>query len=401
MKYNYQARTKTGEIQTGVVESTSRESAISLLRSHNLFVTILEEVIPPFYAKRIKLLDRVPRKEIVVFSRQLAIMFKSEIPMVEIFNTLSKQIKNPIMKEKIFGMIEKVEGGTSLSKTFALYPEVFSPFYINMVKSGEVSGKLSEVFFYLADYLERDYDFGRKVKGVMVYPLFLSFVFLTVMGIIIFLLLPQMTKLLSETGGELPTVTKLLIGFSLFLKKWGWLLILFLLGLGAVAYFYLRTKEGKALFDRTMLKMPLLGSFLKSIYIGRFSLNLSTLISGGVPIAQALDVTGNTVGNEVYRGIILEASEGVKRGESISNLLERYPNQFTPLVVQMLVVGEKTGRLESSLKNIVDFYQKEVDIELANFTRLLEPILIVVFGVLVGGLMAAVITPIYRIVGGF
>ena len=400
MKYNYQARTKTGEIQSGVVESTSRDSALSFLRSHNLFVTILEEVSPPFYAKRLKLLNRVPKKEIVVFSRQLAIMFKSEIPLVEVFNTLAKQIKNPTMKEKIFDMVEKIEGGTSLSKTFAFYPEIFSPFYINMVRSGEVSGKLSEVFYYLADYLEKSYDFESKIKGAMIYPIFLSLVFSIVLGIIIFFLIPQMTQVLSETGGELPAMTQLLMGFSLFLRKWGWLLLLLFLGLLVSVYFYLKTKEGKAFFDRNLLKFPLLGTFLKDIYLSRVALNLSTLISGGIPIAQALEVTSHAVGNDVYRGIILAAAEGVKRGEPISQVLERHPQEFTPLVVQMLVVGEKTGKLELSLKNIIDFYQKEVDRELNDFMRLLEPILIVVFGVLVGGLMAAVIIPIYQVVGG-
>jgi len=162
MKFNYQARTKTGEIQSGLIEAATREAAVDLLRSHHLFVTALEEVSPPFYAKRIKFLERIPKKEIVVFSRQMAIMFKSEIPLVEILNTLAKQIKNPLMREKVFEMVERVEGGTSLSKTFNLYPEIFSPFYVNMVRSGEVSGKLSEIFSYLADHLEREYDFNKK-----------------------------------------------------------------------------------------------------------------------------------------------------------------------------------------------------------------------------------------------
>ncbi len=401
MKFNYQARTKTGEIQSGVVEASSREAAANVLRSHDLYVTFLEEILPPFYAKKIKIFDRVSKKEIVIFSRQLAIMFKSEIPLIEILNTLSKQTPNLGLKEKILDMLDKVEGGTTLSKTFSFYPEIFSPFYVSMVKAGEVSGKLSDVFSYLADHLEREYHFYGKIKGALLYPVFILVVFVAVIVAMILFVMPQMNQLISETGGELPAITKILLGASSFLKKWGWALILVLLFLGVASFFYFRTKEGKSFLDKNLLRVPFLGNFFKKVYLSRVSLNLSTLISGGLPIVQALGITGEVVGNEVYRGIISETAEGVKRGEQISSLLERYPNEITPLFIQMIVVGEKTGRLESSLVNVVDFYQKEVDRSLENFMRLLEPIMIIVFGLLVGGLMAAVIMPLYQIVSGF
>lgn len=401
MKFDYQARTKSGEIQSGVVEASSREAAVNVLRSYGLYVTLLEEVSPPFYARKIKLLERISKKEIVAFSRQLSIMFKSEIPLVEILNTLAKQTQNSIFKEKILDMTEKVEGGTSLSKTFSYYPEIFSPFYISMVRSGEASGKLSEIFSYLADHLEREYHFSGQIKGAMIYPAFVLFVFLLVGGAMIFFIMPQITQLLSQTGGEPPLITQILLGLSNFLRKWGWALILFFLSLAIFIIFYLKTKEGKNFFDKNLLRMPLLGSFLRKTYLSRFALNLSTLISGGLPIVQSLEITGEVVGNEVYKKIILETAEGVKRGEQISLLLERYPAEFTPLFIQMVVVGEKTGRLDSALTNIVDFYQKEVERTLDNFMRLLEPILIIVFGLLVGGLMAAVIIPLYQMVAGF
>lgn len=401
MKFNYQARSKTGEIQSGMVEASSRESAANVLRSHGLYVTFLEEVSPPFYAKKIKILERVSKKEIVLFSRQLAIMFKSEIPLVEILSTLSKQTSNLGLREKILDMLDKVEGGTTLSKTFSFYPEIFSSFYVNMVKSGEVSGKLSDVFSYLADHLEREYHFSGKIKGALLYPVFVLIVFVAVIAAMIFFVMPQMSRLVAETGGELPTITKILLGASSFLRKWGWILILILLFLVAGGFFYFRSKEGKSFLDKNLLKIPFLKNFLKKVYLSRVSLNLSTLISGGLPIVQALGITGEVVGNEVYKGIILETAEGVKRGEQISALLERYPGEITPLFIQMIVVGEKTGRLESSLINVVDFYQKETDRSLENFMRLLEPILIIVFGLMVGGLMAAVIMPLYQIVSGF
>ncbi len=401
MKFNYQARTKTGQVQSGVVEAVSRESAIDLLRSNNLYVTILEEVSPPFYARRLKFFEKVPQKEVVVFSRQLAIMFRSEIPPVEVLNTLATQIKNESFRGKILDMIEKVEGGSSLSKTFSLYPEIFSSFYVNMVRSGEVSGKLSEVFTYLADYLEKEYDFSRKVRGAMIYPVFLLVVFLAVIAVVVIFVVPQLSIFLSETNRAVPLITRFLIASSEFLRAWGLVLLLIPLGLAVFIRFYLRTKEGRNFFDEKLLKVPFLNGFLKSVYLSRISLNLSTLISGGLPIVQALEVTSNAVGNEVYRRIILETAEGVKHGEPISSLLARHPDEFPPLFIQMMVVGERTGRQELSLRNTVDFYQKEVERSLSNFMRLLEPTLIIIFGILVGILMASVILPVYEIITGF
>ena len=401
MKFNYQARTKTGEIQSGVVDASSKEAAINLLKSYQLFVTAVEEIAAPFYAKKIKLFERISKKEVVTFSRQLAIMFKSEIPLVEILQTLVKQTENQALKEKIAGMVEKIEGGTSLSKTFSLYPQIFSSFYVNMVKSGEASGKLSDVFSYLADHLEREYNFNGKIKGALIYPLFLSGVFVLVIAAMVFFVMPQLTQILTETSGELPLMTKILVGGSDFLRKWMLLLIIIICVLAGAIFYYFRTKEGKNFLDKNLLKLPLIGNFLKKTYLSRLSLNLSTLISGGLPIVQAIEITGEVVGSEVYKKIILETAEGVKKGEAISTLLQGYPKEITPLFIQMIVVGEKTGRLDSALLNIVDFYQKEVDRSLDNFMRLLEPILIILFGVAVGILMAAVMMPLYDIISSY
>ncbi len=401
MKFNYQARTKTGEIQSGVVEAASKEAAINVLRSYQLYVTFLGTAAPAFYARKIKSLTRVSKREVVALSRQLAIMFKSEVPVVEVFKTLAKQTKNQDLKEKILNMVEEVEGGNSLSKTFSSYPEVFSILYVNMVKAGEVSGKLSEVFGYLADYLERDFHFREQLKGAMIYPAFILGVFLLIGGAMMLFIIPQLSQILTERGAELPIMTRILMGTSNFLRKWWWMVILALVFLIFFIFFYSSTREGKKFFNRNLLKVPFVNSFLQKIYLSRFALNLSTLISGGLPIVQSLEITGEVVGNDVYKSVILETSEGVKRGEKISSILERYPQIITPLFTQTIVVGEKTGRLDSVLANLVDFYQKEVDRTLENFVRISEPVMIVIFGGLVGGLMVAIIMPLYQIVSGF
>jgi len=398
MRFNYQARTKTGEIQSGIVEASSREAAFNVLKSHNLYVTALEEAgAVPFYAKRLRIFERITRKDIVLFSRQLAIMFKSNVPVVETFRTIAKQTRKHTFREVILNIAGDVEGGTPLSKALASYPKLFSPFYINMVRSGEASGKLTEVFSYLADHLEKEHAFRGKIKGAMVYPFFILFVFAIVVIVIMVYVIPQLSAVLLETGRPLPLITRAVIGVSVFLRTKGIIIILGLVVLVIAIFQFAKSKTGKRFFDKYSLRVPVLSSFLKKLYLARFALNLSTLISGGLPIARALEITGEVVGNNIYRQIILKTKTEVERGETISSVLEKYPDFISPLFYQMIRVGEKTGTLDTSLMNVVDFYQRDVDRNLEGFTRLLEPIFIILLGGVVGLLMASVLMPLYSI----
>jgi type IV pilus assembly protein PilC len=397
MRFNFQARSKTGEIQTGVVEASSQDAAFSVLKSHNLYVTSLEEIVTPVYAKRIRIFERVTNKDIVIFSRQLAIMFKSRVPIVEIFHTIARQTKNQTFRETIMKIAEEIEGGTSLSGALSLYPKLFSTFYVSMVKSGEASGKLTDVFLYLADYLEREYGLRSKIRGAMTYPAFIILVFIIVLTIIVTFVIPQLTMVLEETKQELPLITKVVMGLVAFFRSWWWAILLVTVSIAVIVYRYAKTPSGKKFFDHYSFDVPLLGPFLRKLYLSRFALNLSTLISGGLPIVQALEITGEVVGSDIYKGIILQTKEEVKKGEAISTTLQQYPKYIAPLFYQMVVVGEKTGSLDSSLQNVVEFYQRDVDAALNDLIKLLEPILIIALAVVVGGLMAAVIMPIYSI----
>jgi len=398
MKFNYQARSEIGEIQSGIVEASNREAAFDVLKTHGLYVTALEEITSiPVYARKLKIFERVTKKDIVLFSRQISIMFKSNVPVVETLQAIAKQARKSTLKEKILKIAEKVEGGTPLSGAFSIYPKLFTPFYINMVKSGEASGKLSDVFMYLADYLEREYSFQGKIKGAMVYPFFILFVFLAVVTIMMVYVIPQLTEVLKETGQELPLATRVVMTISDFLKTQGVIAALVFLGLIIALVRFVKSKTGKKFFDKNLLKLPLLGSFLKKLYLARCALNLSTLISGGLPIAQALEITGEVVGNNLYKEIILKTRDEVKKGEPISSVLEKYPNLIFSLFYQMVAVGEKTGTLDSSLMNVVEFYQRDVDRSLDDFIKLLEPIFIILLGGVVAGLMVAVLMPLYSI----
>jgi type IV pilus assembly protein PilC len=398
MKFNYQARTKGGEIHAGQIEASSKEAAITLLQKHGLYVTFLEEAVPPIYAKRVKIFEKVSQKDLVLFSRQLAIMFKSKVPLVESLRVLSIQTKNPDLKEKILKLSEEVEGGTSFSKALARYPKVFSSFYIAMVKSGEVSGKLSEVLNYLADHLEREYHLTAKTKGALIYPSLIVFVVLLVLVLMIFFVIPHLAEVLIGSGQELPTLTKFIITGAAFFRKWGWLIILIIAFLIFACFKYYLTKEGKKFFDKFFLRLPMIGPLLKTVYLARFAENLSTLVSGGLPIAQALETVGNIIANTSYKEVILQARDRVRRGEPISSILTQSPELFPPVFIQMVLVGERTGTLDTTLMNIVDFYQKEIDRTIDNVLSILEPVLIVILGVIVAGLMLSILMPLYKMI---
>jgi len=396
MKYNYQARAKDGRVQTGVVEASSREAGFNVLKKHNLYVTALEEISDsPFYAKQLTFFSKANKRDVVMFSRQISIMFKSEVPVVEAFRTIAKQTRKADFKEKIIKIAEEIEGGTPLSKALFMYPKIFSPFYVNMIKAGEASGKLSEVFLYLADYLEKQDAFTSKIKGAMIYPIFILVVFVGVVALIMGYVIPQLSKVLESSGAELPMLTKIVIAASNFIQQKWWLMLLIILAVvGGLVYFF-RTDKGKEISDKMFLGLPFVKNFAQKFYLTRIALNLTTLISGGLPIAQALEITGTVVGSVQYNDILQEAKEGVKRGDAISMVFQRYPRLISPLFFQMIMVGEKTGTLDSSLNNVVAFYERDVDRALDSFIRLLEPLFIILLGGVVAGLMGAVLMPIY------
>ena len=398
MKFNYQTRTKKGEIRSGQVEASSREAAASFLQKHGLYVTFLEEAISPIYARRIKFFEKISQKDLVLFSRQLAIMFKSKVPLVESLRVLSQQTDNPDFKEKIMKISEEVEGGTALSNALENFPEVFSSFYIAMVKSGEVSGKLSEVLNYLADHLEREYHLTAKTKGALLYPSLIVFVVILVLLLMIFFVIPQLAEVLTTEKEALPWITMFVINSSAFVRDWGWALFIILVLFVAGFLKYYRTDRGQRFFDREFVKFPLLGPFFKMINVARFAENLSTLISGGLPIAQVLETVGDIISNTAYKEVIFKMRDEVRKGVPISAVLSRNPDLFPPVFIQMVLVGEKTGTLDSTLMNIVDFYQKEIDRMIDNALSILEPVLILVLGLVVAGLMLSILMPLYKMI---
>ena len=269
MKFNYQARTRTGKIQSGVVEASDREAAFNVLKSHELYPTVLEKSAPPFYARQLKIFQRANKKDIVVFSRQLAIMLKSDVSIVESFKTIARQTTKQDFKEKLLKIAESVEGGTSLSKSLALYPKIFSPFYINMVKSGEISSKLTGVFVYLADYLEKESYFQSKLKGAMVYPAFVLTVFFIVVSIIVVYVIPQLSRVLEEGKTALPLITRVVLSTSNFLRENALVIIIAIIFVIIAIVSLIRSKQGKRFFGKYLLRMNCIFNLVINLRICR------------------------------------------------------------------------------------------------------------------------------------
>jgi type IV pilus assembly protein PilC len=398
MKFNYQARTKEGETQTGVVEAGSREAAIETLQRHDLVVIFLEELSEaPIYTRSLKFLQRIKPKEITIFYRQLAILFEANVSPLDALRILAEQTSNQLFKDLIFEIEEDVRGGETLSHALSKKPKVFSPFYVNVVKAGEATGKLHEVLRYLADHAEREYNLTFKVKGAFTYPIAIFVLFALVGTLMMIFVVPQLTSMLEELGTELPITTKILIAASDFMKSFWWLLAIVLVG-GAVGFMKgVKTEKGRRIIDVLKLKIPVFKGLFQKIYLARFSENFKTLLVGGIPILKALDISSTVIGNSVYEQIIQEAKERVRVGKTIASALSGYPKQFTPMITQMVAVGEKTAALEPILDKVALFYQQEVDRMVSNMTQLIEPFMILILGGAVGFLVSSILMPIYNI----
>ena len=398
MKFNYQARTKEGKVKAGIVEASSKEGALILLQKYGLYVTFLEESQKPIYARELKFLKKASFRDLVLFSRQLSIMVSSKITLTESLKTIANQTENLDLREKVFNLSEQIEGGRSFSQAASAFPQLFSKFYIAMVKAGEASGKLAESLNYLADHLEREYELTSKLKGASVYPtLIIVFIFI-VFNIMIFTVIPNLKMVLAETEAQTPPLTAAIMAFTEFLQKYA----IFVFGAIAAAlvglFRYYKTEEGKRLFDKFFLKVPLFGALLKKVYLARLAENLSTLISAGIMINQALEITSEIVGNNTYQEAMFSISQDVRDGVPLSSAVSLFPENFPPIFVQMISVGEKTGTLDSSLINVSNFYRKESDRAIDSMLSILEPLLIIFLGGIVGGLMLAVLLPIYQTV---
>ncbi|MDD4409062.1 MAG: type II secretion system F family protein [Candidatus Pacebacteria bacterium] len=400
MKFVFQAKDQTGRTETGFVEAKTREEALDILSKRDIYLLSLEEKAGGVGVNKdisIKLLNRVSIKEVVIFSRELAIMIESNISPSDALDALAGQTRNKSFREKILKVSSDIRGGTLMSKAFSKFPELFSIFYVNMLKSGEVSGELPRILERIADHLESEYAMRQKTISAMIYPVMILVIFTLIFVVIMIFVIPNLVTILEGTGQELPFATKIIIYTSNFFVNYWYIVLLGASIFAAFAFYYPQTKEGRDVIDRSLLKVPLFGDFLRNIYLARFAENLSTLVAAGIQINEALDIVASIVGNNVYKKIILQTKERVMKGDSFSYILSQYPKEISPLFTQMAAVGERTGKLDSSLTNVVRFYNRESENFVNSISSLIEPIMIVGLALMVGFLVAAVLLPIYQI----
>ncbi len=400
-KFNYKARTKDGALQVGNVEASSRDTALSILLSHQLFVLSLEPVVEDnWYTRILDFFKRVKTQDLMIFTRQFSTLLASQVPLSDSLANLYKQTEKPVLKEALYEIATDVDAGFSLSQALERHRGIFSEFYVNMIKSAEVTGRLSEVLNFLADYLEKQATLVSKVKNALTYPAFVIVLFVVVVIVMVTMVFPQIMPIFNESKVELPFLTKILLGASTFMSNWWWVILIAFGVIIVLLVDYFQTNEGKAVRDTLALKMPILGPMFQKLYIARFAESARVLIKGGLTIPQAVEISSHTIGNVVYQERLHEAAEQVRKGKLLSQTLIGL-EEFPPLVGQLISVGESTGRLEDLLGKVTDFYSREVDNMVDNLVTLIQPILMVVIGGVIAALFASILLPIYSLSQSF
>lgn len=400
MLFKYKAVSETNEPKEGVFDAVSQDIAIASLQKRGLIiVSIAAEGETVGIAKFFAQFERVNIKDIVIMSRQLATLFEAKVSALDSFKLLASESESTVLRRTMTEIIDDLQSGINISSSMAKHPDVFTAFFVSMVRSGEESGRLTEAFNFLADYLERSYELTSKAKNALIYPAFVIASFAVVMILMLVFVIPKLSEILLETGQEVPIYTKIVIGASAFLIDYGFFLIILAIIAGYFLWRYIKTEEGQAIWSDVKMKTPYIGHLYKMFYLSRLSDNMNTLISSGVAMVRSVEISADVVGSDVYRAILLDAANQVKAGNSLSKSLGAY-EEMPKILVQMIKIGEETGNIGFVLKTMSRFYKREVDNAVDTLVGLIEPFMIVVLGVAVGILLTSVLGPIYNITTG-
>jgi type IV pilus assembly protein PilC len=399
MNFRYTAVTDKGEKREGVIEAVNRDLAISGLQRRGLIVTSVKSEDEAKKWFEITLFEKVPMKEIVILSRQMSTLFEAQVSALKAFSLLANNTQNGLLARKLNQIVSDLQAGSSIAGALAKHGDVFSDFYVNMVRAGEESGKLTQVFTFLADYLDRQYALTSKTKHALVYPAFVIGVFVLVMVLMFTIVIPKLSAIITESGQDIPFYTKIVLAVSDFLVNYGiFFLVFFAAGVSYLVYLA-QTARGKRFMDEIKLSIPVVGTLFQKVYLARIADNMDTMLSAGIPIIRAIEITSNVVGNKRYQIIMKEAMEAVKAGKAFSQALEVHP-EIPKIMPQIVRVGEETGSMGSILKMLAKFYKREVDEAVDTLVGLIEPFMIIALGLGVGVLLVSVLVPIYNIAGG-
>ncbi len=396
MLFEYTGRTRSGEARQGEIKAKFREEAIALLRKQNIVVTAIREKEGGFQGISLGG-GRVTTKDLAVFTKQFSVMIDAGLPLVQCLEAMASQQDNKTFQKVLFEVRTDVEQGMTLADSLGRHPKVFDELYVNMIAAGEAGGILDIIMQRLAIYIEKNYKLKAAFKSALVYPITVFTFAILIVAIILWKVIPAFEGMFKSMGADLPLATRVVVGLSHFLVSFGWLLIIIIaIGIMGLRQYY-KTDQGRHLIDAILLKLPILGLILRKISVARFSRTLSTLVSSGVPILEGLFITARTSGNAVIEDAILNTRKSVEEGKTISDPLKD-SGVFPPMVTQMVSVGEATGALDAMLGKVADFYEDEVDTAVAGLMSLMEPLMIMFLGGLVGGIVIAMYLPIFKII---
>lgn len=398
MTFKYKAVTNEGEQREGVIEAQTKDLAVTALQRRGFIVTSIKGADEKKGINMV-LFEKTPLKDIVILSRQISTLFDAQVSALKAFSLLASNAENPIMRRTLTQVTDDIQAGSSISGALSKHPKVFSDFYVNMVKAGEESGKLNQTFLYLADYLDREYELTSKTKNALIYPAFVITVFIAVMLLMFTMVIPKLSAIIQESGQSIPLYTKIVIAISDFIVNYGIFVLVLFLALAGYVWYLSRTESGKNYLDNLKLSVPVLGPLFTKMYLSRIADNLDTMLSAGVSIIRAIEITSQVVGSKIYSTIMKDAGDRVKAGSSLSDALEKHEH-MPQIMVQMVKVGEETGSLSNILKTLAHFYKREVDDAVDTLVGLIEPVMIVLLGVSVGILLSSVLIPIYNIASG-
>jgi len=402
MLFNYKAVDSNGSEQNGSIDALNVDVAINSLQHRGLIIKSIhsEEEGGSVLNRKLAIFSRVSNKDVVVVSRQLATLFSAQVSALRVFRLIANETPNPTLGLKLQDIADRIQGGESISKAMEHHNTVFSAFFVSMVKAGEESGKLDQTFLFLADYLDRNYEVTTKAKNALIYPAFVIFTFFAVMGLMLTMVIPKITGILKDSGQEIPIYTKMVMALSDFLVNFG---VFFLIAIVVALFFFIKfvkTPAGKASFDQFKLMVPFVGDLYNKLYLSRIADNMNTMLTSGIPMVRALEITKEVVDNQSYRSALEMVVEDVKGGVAVSDAMAKH-REIPGIMTAMIKIGEETGNLGEILATLAKFYQREVMNAVDTLVDMIEPIMIVMLGLGVGILLASVLIPIYNVSSSF
>ncbi len=397
MLFKYKIVDKEGKESEGRIDAISEDVAISSLQSRGFVISYIQEIGKGgLLGLNFSFFERVSNKDIVILSKQISSLFGAQVSALRVFRLLSDETENAVLGRALKQVSDDIQGGNSISVSLSKHPKIFSEFYVNMVKSGEESGNLNETFLYLAEHLDKSFELMSKAKNALIYPIFVIIVFIVVMILMFVMVVPKISAILIDAGQELPFLTKVVINISdLFLTYGVFVLIILVIG-GFFFFRFARTKSGRLSIDKFKLTIPYIGKLYKKMYLARICGNMNTMLASGITVVKAVETASTVVDSAVYEELLVSAAESIKTGSSVSNAMVN-DGEIPNIMIQVIKIGEETGGLNEILETLSKFYEREVSGAVDMLVGMIEPAMIVLLGIGVGGLLAAILMPIYNI----